>query len=365
MSLSITKFPEKFVNNDPSLLSKWSAVHHEMIFGMQRQDYPVQTFYNAGTQVLIVAITFGTMIDNPLPGDKVYVESGNTSGTFTIATFSFPNIFTFEPQVWTGGNVSAFINLFSRTNYFIRTNVFGVNQANQYFFIGQSINKPDNTGKATVDVSSFLKAAVDYVDEFEYIALNAKDLTLGGSYNITFSENWVGFTGEFSGLSNDILRFYVNAAKQIQDVLGENMGEFLPIFIDQSPPLVEEGKFLSDFESPTYFPNFPFSLSFIYSEYLVGIKTFRNQENFNINGVLQASPAPAELSNAEVQEVNRLLIDENFASTDECTEVWLQTDGEVDCVKYQQPVYVQIGYVIEVCGLPIIDLPNDDDDSPL
>jgi len=265
MSLAITKFPEKFVNNDPLLLSKWSAVHHEMIFGMERQDYPVVLTYNPATQVLIAVISAGTMIDNPLPGDQVYVESSTTSGTFTIDTFNFPNVFTFLPQVWTGGNVSAFINLFSRTNYFIRTNVFGVDTANQYFFIGQSLNKPDSTGRATVDVSSFLKAAVGYVDEFDYIALNAKDLSLGGSYNITFSENWVGFVGPFSGLSNDVLRFFVNAAKQIQDVLGENMGEFVPFFIDQSPVLIEEGKFLSDFESPTYFPGFPFTFTIILS----------------------------------------------------------------------------------------------------
>jgi len=360
MSLSIIKYPQRFVDNNPNLLSRWNAVHHSMIYGMSRQDYPVQFFYNPSTQVLIAVITLGTMIDSPLPGDKVYCEGANGSGTFTIDTFSFPNIFTFLPQVWTGGTgVVGFINLLSRQNYFSLTNVYGVDLNNQYVLIGQSRNKPDSTGRLNVDVSSFLKNDVDYVDEFEYNILNQKDLTLGGGYNITYSENWQLFEGTFSGLSNSDLSYYVNSAKQIMDLYGSNMGEYVPFYFIADVGFIPLAKWLSDFESPTYFPGFPFSLSFVYSEYLAGIETFRNEENFDVNGQTISTNPQALLDNAEVQNVNRLLITEPIASNIKCVDVWLSTEGTINCIKYQTGGYVQIGYVLEVCGLPIVSLPPD------
>ena len=86
------------------------------------------------------------------------------------------------------------------------------------------------------------------------------------------------------------------------------MGEYVPFFIDLVTP-IPKAKFLSDFESPTYFPGFPFSLSFIYSENLVGIESFRNQENYDINGSPTIVGPAVQLNNGEAQEVNRLLIE--------------------------------------------------------
>ena len=129
MGLTITEFPQRIVDNNPALISKWSAINHSMLFKMERQDYPVQLFYNSGTEVMTAIITFGTMIDSPLPGDEIYIESSSASGTFIIDSFSFPNIFIFEPQTISNPfGSSGFINLLSRKNYFIRTNVWGVNE---------------------------------------------------------------------------------------------------------------------------------------------------------------------------------------------------------------------------------------------
>jgi hypothetical protein len=357
MGLTIIEYPQRNVENNPLFVSKWSAINHSMIFKMIRQDYSVNLFYNSGTEVMVAVITLGTMIDSPLPGDEIYIESPSNSATFTLASFSFPNVFIMEPQAITASfGPSGFINLLSRKNYFIRTNVYGVSEGNQYELIGQSKNKPDSSGGASVDVSSFLKNIIGYQDNFKYDVLNEKDGTLGSPYNITYSENWKNYEGAFSGLSTTILRFGVNSAKQIQDLYGQNMGEYVPFFIDLVTP-IPEAKFLSDFKSPTYFPGFPFSLSFIYSENLVGIETFRDQENFDINGNPTFVGSPVQLNNGEAQEVNRLLIEGNYSSNTLSTKVWLETDGVADCLVYQQPGYVQIGYVEEICTLPPIISP--------
>ncbi len=355
MSVSIIKFPERFVNDDNALLSKWSAVHHKMIFEMHRQDFFVNST-KVGTELRIeITGVFPASAEFEV-GEDIYIETPNGSGVFEVIQIIDPTIIIIEIGAITTLTGAGYINNLLRENYFIRTNIWGVDSANQYFFIGQSVNKPDTTGRAKVDVSSFLKEAVDYIDEFQYIVLNQKDTTLGGSYNITFSENWTGFEGEFSGLSNQFLRFYVNSAKQLQDVLGENMGEYVPFFID-SVTAVPLAKFLSDFDRPTYFPGFPFSLSFIYSEYLAGIETFKHEEEFDINDAAIGPVDTKELSNAEVQEVNRLLINTGYGSNVDDIDVWLESDGTESCLLYYQEGFIQVGYVQDVCGIPLVTDP--------
>ncbi len=353
MGLTITEYPQRNVQDNPLFVSKWSAINHSMIFKMIRQDYLAVLNYDTLTNTMVF-LAYGNVIDTPIPGNKIYIESPSNFGTFTLAAFISPNIFIMEPQTINGTfGASGFANLESRKNYFILTNIYGVNEGNQYELIGQSRNKPDSYGRASVDVSSFLKNIIGYQDNFKYDVLNEKDGTLGSPYNITYSENWKNYEGDFSGLSTTVLRFGVNSAKQIQDLYGQNMGEYVPFFIDLVTA-IPKAKFLSDFESPTYFPGFPFSLSFIYSENLVGIETFRDQENYDINGTPTIVGPAAQLNNGEAQEVNRLLIEGGYPSNVVLTKVWLETDGVADCVVYQQPGYVQIGYVEELCSLPPI-----------
>ena len=138
------------------------------------------------------------------------------------------------------------------------------------------------------------------------------------------------------------------------------MGEYVPFYDGTSSPEVDgNAKFLSDFEKPTYFPDYPFDLSFIYSESLAGIVTTREEETFNVNGT-SVSTSSTELDNSQVQNVNRLMIEQSYAAGITEIDVWLNSDGTVDCDKYVLQDYVLSGYVTEICGSPtIIDNPVD------
>jgi len=354
MSLNITSYPEKVVDNDNNKISRWSAVHHSIKFGMKRQDYDIRHYYNATTYVSTIVITSGTVIDSFTAGDKIFVETPTGSVELTVDSYSAPNIIYCVAQALSyNPSLYGYMNVLSRTNYFIRTLIWGVTQSNQYYYIGTSINKVDSSGNAEIDVSSFLKQAVGYENEFDYDKVNEKDLLLGGQYNITFNENWVGYQGEYAAVSSTNLRFYVNAAKQIQDLYGSNMGEYVPFYLGSSPEVDDNALFLSDFEKPTYFPSYPFDLQFIYSESLAGIVTTREEETFNINGVSQGTSS-TQLDNSQVQEVNRLMIAGSYASGVKEIDVWLDTDGIIDCEKSVQQGYVVSGYVKEICGSPVI-----------
>ena len=193
MGLTITEYPQRNVQDNPLFVSKWSAINHSMIFKMIRQDYLAVLNYDTLTNTMVF-LAYGNVIDTPIPGNKIYIESPSNFGTFTLAAFISPNIFIMEPQTINGTfGASGFANLESRKNYFILTNIYGVNEGNQYELIGQSRNKPDSYGRASVDVSSFLKNIIGYQDNFKYDVLNEKDGTLGSPYNITYSENWKNY----------------------------------------------------------------------------------------------------------------------------------------------------------------------------
>lgn len=352
--IAVSSYPQRVVDSNNDKLSRWAAVHHPMKFEIQRQDYPVYCSYNTTTYVLTAVITLGNVIDSFAAGDQIYIEVPNGSAIFTLASYSFPNTFVFEAKpVSFVFNTYGFMNVLTRSNYFIRTQVWKVNAYNVYEYVGTSINKPNGSGRAQVDVSSFLKSAVDYDESFDYGQINKKDLSLGGGYNITYQENWKNYEGSYSGIGDTDLNFFVNAAKQIQDLYGSNMGEYVPFYLDTEPDPDTKAKFLSDFEKPTYFDGYPFSLSFLYSESLAGIVTTREEEQFDVNGVSIATSSD-DLINTEVQNVNRLMIAQSYSSNVKEIDVWLASDGTEDCVAVVQEGYVAVGYFADVCGNPSI-----------
>lgn len=360
MSINVTKYPQRNVDDNTQFVSKWSAVHHEMTFEMQRRDYfatfstnPSNTSQMSVSSFLPPGETQAAAIGEIL---RIVSNNGDIDDFEVVAHGTTGTLFVdIKPGFNPNGN--GYFNKYERENYFVRTNIYVVNEFNQYVLAGQSINKPNVNGNVEVDVSSFLKAYVGYVNDFDYSLLNDKDLSLGGGYNITYSENWNGYEGGFSALNDTELRFFVNSAKQIQDLYGANMGEYLPFYFDTPSDAYPESKFLSDFENPTYFPGFPFSLGFLYSEYLVGIETNKLEEEFDINGVSVGAASSDKLENTNAQNVNRLTVNGSYPITTKTIQVWLETDGTADCVEYLTPGYVQVGYVESICGLPPVTDP--------
>lgn len=361
MSLSITKYPDKVVNDNPATISKWNAVHHAILYCFERKDFLVSTTKPGGDNpslVVFITSSFTPPLSNIFAiGDEVYLElTTGESGTFPITAIGANtitiNIGTITTLVGIG-----YINLLTRENYFIKVNIWEVDVNNQYNLIGTSINKPDNTGRVKADASSFLKSLVGYTDDFLFNVLNQKDLQLGNRYNITYSENWIGFEGDFSVMSSIVLRYMVNAAKQIQDLYGENMGEYVPFNNYAAEDI--RAKFLSDFNSPTYFPGFPFSLSFIYSESLFGTQTHKKEEHFDVNGNSTALTSKL-LDTGESPYVNRLMIDQDYGN-DKCVDVWLENNGVSDPVEWSVDYDVDNDYAGDGDVMPPVDDSQVDD----
>ena len=98
-------------------------------------------------------------------------------------------------------------------------------------------------------------------------------------------------------------------------------------------------KFSSAFEVPTYFKGYPFSLTFIYSENIAGYPISRKEEQFDVNGDSIANTSDF-LNISQNSFVNRLMIKQDYPTSVEQIEVWL--DLENTTVEYG---YVGTGYV--------------------
>jgi hypothetical protein len=354
MGVSIIEYPKADVNGNPYTVSKWNALHHPIVFQYQRKDRAVQSsaFFDSSTiQVQVDGTIEGAV------GDSVYINSGLNEGMATIQSIIYSGTTSIirldYVALTTTTQLGGFLNFNSyRRNYNTITNILAVNSFGAYYVLGRSINKPDHTGLIKVDVSTYLKALVDYFDTFQYNAINWRDNSLGGRFNITYSENWTGTDGAFSAVSGTALYYFVNSTKQIQQVYGSNVGENVTFANTVGSPTY--AKFLSDFEVPTYFQGFPFSLGFIYSENIAGMPVQKKETVLDVNKSAGATSTNA-LSATQSLGVNRLKVDEGYASTIKYLDVWLEGNPSSSiALPWVAAGYVATGYVAVATAVPAV-----------
>ena len=239
---------ESFEVTSVCFTSKWQAVHHPIKWELQRKDaLVIGTTTNSGLFRLELSappptgVQIGTAVDfydtlgvkrssvvNDISGNFIRVSTTIVTGV-TVAFVIFPNLYS---------------------NYYIETSVMD-NGTNEIAVLRTT---PLPNGQATVDVHSALKTLATYENNYNYSSLTAIDTGLSGKYKLRFRECY-NFTKQAYGLLTDFY-YWSNSAKQIRDLYGSNMGEYVG---NLNVPC----KFLSVFERPTNFIGFPFSLSYI------------------------------------------------------------------------------------------------------
>lgn len=353
MSIAVIEYPKVDVNGNTATVSRWNAAHHPIKFKIRRQD--VDVFYSINSTGGLTV--YASSVSGLTVGGSVYVNSGANVGNGVILSIdtgsnSFECTFENASTILQGGG---FFNNLSRENYYAVTRILGVDAANQYYILGESINKPSANGEMIVNVQVWLKSLLDYIDTFQYDVTNWKDETLGGRFNIVYAEYWTGHDGEFSAVSGDNLFYFVNAAKQIQDLYGSNMGEFVP-FINYATDDVR-AKFLSDFERPTYFPGFPFSLDFIYSDSIATYEVYKKEKHVDLNNFTPYTGSVLLDANQR-NGVNRMTLEGDYDPEINKLNVWLESTNTVISLPYVLSGYVVAGYVETVTNLPDVVIPE-------
>lgn len=321
MGFILDKWPKLDIATNHS--SRWSCVHHPIYFEGVRKDVQIISFISAIPFPVTVVTTTGTLPTDLVVGSEVYFQdnAGTKTGSSTVVSIVGNIVYLTKNTSFNFTN--GYMNINSRLNYSVEMEVKAVDDAGNYFSVGKLDGKPTPAGRIKFNVNGMLKKILNFDDRFQYNVTNKRFKELGGRFNVTTREIWKNYEGTFPALTRANSFFWINGTKQIQDPFNFNAGELVTF---RGGSVL--AKFASDFEIPTYFEGYPFSLTFIYSENLAGRQIARVEERFNVNGT-SLSTASTNLDHSQNSSVNRMKIAEGYSSTVDNLEVWLEDIGAV------------------------------------
>lgn len=276
-----------------SFTSKWQAVEHPIKWQLQRKDAIV-----IGTSLSTTPIAGNFRLElstTPPTGVVVGIEidfydslgvkrSGiiqNITGNYLIISVNYVFGVVVEYAI--------FPSLYS--NYYIETSIL----ENGTTEIGTLRTIPNSDGSAVVDVHRVLKTKALYDNTYNYTSLTAIDLGMSGKYKLKFRACYNFIKEAYGALTS--FAYWSNSAKQIRDLYGSNMAEYVG-------NLVVPCKFLSVFERPTNFIGYSFSLSYIFGGDFA--KQLRKNENSTYTFLTTTT--------LNTGSVNRLLVSDTATS---------------------------------------------------
>jgi hypothetical protein len=197
--------------------------------------------------------------------------------------------------------------------------------------------KPIN-GSLKVNLSSFIKAYLshNYSPNFSN-GINSKDSGSTIKFYIKYQLNTSTTTGSIISDESNYL-YVTNSVKQIGEVYGQNMAEFVPYGQED----VLKAKFLTKFDEPVYFDGYPFTLSFIYSELIINHELKLVEDRKNINAV-HLSSNETQLDTSQGYSINYIKLQDSYTSNVEYVDVSIST-GQPKSENYVYQGYVTQGY---------------------
>lgn len=345
--IELISTPYKNRTEDPvnQLQVKWLMANNPLYFGLQRKDLQTITAirYNddiANPKVILFFQNTDFLINLDLSGNFIFVSTPYFSGNYeVISSGSFGILIDLD---WT----------FNTTFDAIITNGFINYKENYYLNIlitDVSTNLPltthkirtSNEGLAKIDLSGLIKNLFTIKNEFNYSDINSKDQNSVKQISISVQENWTDSANDYSVV--DTL-FLVNGAKQIQNKYGASVVDYC---FDSTRNLTEKAKFLTLF-TPTFFANYPFSISFIniglenFDETLEGLAT----DLVKVETVNGTANETSLIQTDNVNFINHLKLTDSYS--DQKIFVKLKQSGTVlNNDAYVDEDYVDLGYVDE------------------
>jgi hypothetical protein len=330
MSISTTSYPSRIIEGS-TLKSRYHSAFNPIIYALQRKDYVVssvtkyalpdaettRTTSAPPVSSYDIVVTLASPItgdDVVTEGDFIYLKSGNYDAVGeVIAAYSLTQFRLHIP--WTGNSVGGFINLnTSRIGYYVETEVL-VEQNGIYEVAGTIRSVPDTKGAIELDASEWVQIYVDLRNQYQYDgAPNKAERETSGIFNLRYTEAWQDNEGtaKSATITDSAYQFYMGSVRQVMDEYGQNMAVFVPHY-----PKVASAEWLTDFEKPTYFPGYPFDISFIFSDLMSGYTCSRRVREYDQNLVINVAQADESLDISERFYVNRMSIDEPAIDTAE------------------------------------------------
>ncbi len=316
MSISILSRPQTQVEAEN--VSSWNASENPIVYGIQRTDQNIVG--TIGTTIVIIQVTIDLTAEIAV-GDSVFLSSGVYFQGGTVTDITATQITTDIPfiQNTSGG----FMNF--KKNYRIKVDFIDP-LTNRSYFLKPYRVRTEPSGLLDLDVHEALKTLLESEDDFDYDVLNLRDENLSKSFFIQLTEFFEGsspITPDIVDSANVI--FATLSAKQIGDLFGSNMGEYVP-FSSGTVSAENRAKWLTRFDEVPMWEGFPFDMQFIYSESLVGFQVFKNENYLDKNGNIIGT-INIDLDQSQNKGINRLTLGTPVDGTD-CIEISILNKGE-------------------------------------
>lgn len=245
-------------------VSRHVAAFAPIIFQFQRKDWTTTGYSNYGGSVQITIATTDTSLFSL--GDSVYfyASDGGSNTVSGVATITLVNVTT-DTQIVIDLDYSSFTPVFQYINlltvYSDYTADFEVHSPRTNLQIdgaAQSV-KSTKTGLVEFDVSPYVRN-LPLIESFDFSGQqNCPEIAQ--PFFLMVGETKNGTSGSKSRLDSAdywSIMYY----PPIGGSFGSNMGDYVGF---PGGSAEESGAFLDDFESPTFFQGWPFSLEFLYS----------------------------------------------------------------------------------------------------
>jgi len=325
--ITITRKPISKITGDLANESRFTSAHQPVEFELQRKDLLVNSITKSvnSNGRLIAKVNVGSTSGlNLSPGQNVKYTcgtGGSRSYNLVILRVQFGFLLFDITDVYGNGSINRTeaIIIVNRKGYYIETFVYCATKNLAFELIGVLRSITDVFGKANINVQKLLSSSVTNENNGTYTSINEAITNQGKPFNIKSREVYEGFIGEFTSLLTTDNLYFVNGSKQIQDNNGYNFGEFVPSLNDAR---VNKAKFLSVFEKPTYFNNYPFDISFIYSDLLLNKQLSRVENSKNVNNVAGGDQMAIMLVNGR-GFVNRLMLSGSFTFAEKSVDVYI------------------------------------------
>lgn len=326
-----TKRPERNQKNNQGLQSNWLCARHPILFELHRRDlFIYQVAQVSSTQVVVRAQYDPVAFAGVVPGDFIYFESNINSQTNIAANYGvsaeivsiavvngrYDIVVNYPPEalITYGG----FVNV-GRLNHYVVATIYVYNPATNKTVPVLAKLKGGIDGRMRLDCSEFISDILTKEELTTPSGVNFRDDSVWCRFYISLAERYTGYSGPENV---DTTTYYaVDAVKDLLSDYGQNMCDYLPFGVAYTP----QAKFLTAFDKPTYFPGYPFELSFIYPPDVPSSIT-REEDEFTLSGSALSNVSTA-IDNSKQGGVNRLRLSGTYSSGTAQLDVYLMADS--------------------------------------
>jgi hypothetical protein len=269
MSLVANGFPVQEFGVSPELYSRWVAVWNPVVFNWIRKDALI-TSVSAGGVGARLQLS-GSWPAGTAVGQLIRVVTKEYDDVYEIV--ALPTSSTIEINASYTMSSTGYVNMLeARPNYYIELQVRDADNA----LIGAIRYTPNEAGLIGADISGILQSKLNNDDDYDFEDGGQQFNTNAYcKFTVSTKEFWGGSANSFVNEGNNW--FAVNGAFQIGHEFNGNYIDFVIANVNKT------GKFLSPFEVPTAFANYPYTLQFVWDANALPndleVATFTNYAN--------------------------------------------------------------------------------------